>query len=344
MSNIVAWHANPSADGSAYYRMIVPIEALAGQQNPHDFSFVASIRDGDFAWADVVLAQRIASIELATEWLRRSQENAARLVYDVDDDLFSVPEDSPAFETYVGHSRIAMEWAMGAAHHLIASTDVLARKMRRYNDDVRVAPNCVPDYLIELGRELERGKLEEWRQNSAESHDRWPIVGWAGSATHAGDMATSAKGLAYLPSTFPARWHSIGGHKLPIESPHYRHTPWLRTVPAYYNRIDFDIALIPLADTEFNESKSDIKAREMAAMGIPVVCADHPVYRRTVLHGVTGFLYSSAEEMTEYLHQLVFDHRLRVTMGSNARAMAKNQFVISKNLATWQAAIIRKES
>jgi hypothetical protein len=39
------------------------------------------------------------------------------------------------------------------------------------------------------------------------------------------------------------------------------------------DNIDADIALAPIADTEFNYAKSDLKLLEMSALGLPTICS-----------------------------------------------------------------------
>ncbi|MBQ7479711.1 MAG: hypothetical protein IJT01_12595, partial [Selenomonadaceae bacterium] len=65
-----------------------------------------------------------------------------------------------------------------------------------------------------------------------------------------------------------------------------------------------DIALLPLHDTEFNRTKSDLKFIESAGHGAVVL--DSPtVYRATVRDGRTGFLYHTPGEFAERLRFLV---------------------------------------
>lgn len=333
MSKILAWHANPALDGSAYYRMLLPFEALAESLQRTEVKFSNTVYPQDLDWADILVGQRVADMGLTTEWLQWAERRSPRLVYDLDDDLLNVDKESPAHAVYgPPESRAALQWAIGSAHHLIVSTRALADRMAVYSMDIRVAPNCVPSWLKPIERPS--GKV--------------PIVGWAGSSTHAGDIATIADELRSVSFVLGLRadWHTIGGHRFHVQGAHYRHTEWTPGVAAYLKAIDFDICVIPLADTKFNESKSDIKAREMAALGIPVIAANHPVYRNTVLDGVTGWLYDSPVEMSAAVRTLVNDRSLRERMGKAARQLAEAEFMIDnpRNLQAWSAALIRERA
>lgn len=334
MSRVLAWHADPGRDGSAFYRIFTPLEALAEAPGPHEIRLRSILREEDVTWSNVTLAQRIADISAMSEWARlAAQDNGPRLVIDVDDDLFSISPDSPAAPAYGRTEQTALRMALGCSHHVVASTEPLAQRMREYHPDVRVAPNCVPGWLLKRVRTV---------------HEERPVIGWAGSATHAEDIATIAPAIEALSERLgtSAAWRTAGGHRFPISrsAGGYLHDPWIPSVRDYLMRFTIDIGIIPLADTEFNQSKSDVKAREFAAMGTPVVAADHPVYRNTVRHGVTGFLYRTPEEMAGYVRELVDDYQLRAGMSSRARRYAGEHFVITKqgNLDAWQAAIMRK--
>ena len=72
------------------------------------------------------------------------------------------------------------------------------------------------------------------------------------------------------------------------------------------------------------------------ALGIPVICSDHEVYRDTVIDGVTGFLVKD-NEFADKLDLLANDHALREIMGKNAREAAQ-AYTIENNWHKWDAA------
>jgi Glycosyl transferases group 1 len=334
MSKILAWHGNPMADGSAYYRMLLPLKALAESLPRTDIKFSNTVYPEHLDWADILIGQRVAKMELATEWVQWAARRSPRLVYDLDDDLLNVDPKSPAYGAYGPYTnRAALQWAMGSAHHLVVSTQALADRMDTYNTDIRVAPNCVPSWLLGIKR----------------PDHAFPVVGWAGSATHEADIATVHNTLTMAAERLGCVWHTIGGRpwwSAGVCRFEYRHDEWMPGVEAYLHQVDFDICVIPLAETTFNESKSDIKAREMAALGIPVVAADHPVYRDTVINGVTGYLYKSQAGLMAALQSLVHSRSLREGLGAGARRLAEAEFMIDnpKNLQRWSSALLRERA
>ena len=55
-------------------------------------------------------------------------------------------------------------------------------------------------------------------------------------------------------------------------------------------RRGWDIGIAPLVDSPFNRSKSAIKAMDYAALGLPVLASDMPVFRGSLADGPGGML------------------------------------------------------
>ncbi len=90
-----------------------------------------------------------------------------------------------------------------------------------------------------------------------------------------------------------------------------------------------DIALLPLADTEFDRAKTDLKFIECAARGT-VVLASPVVYGKTVRDGETGFLYRSPEEFAARLRLLITDHGRRREMARAAYDYVREERMLSR--------------
>ena len=91
-----------------------------------------------------------------------------------------------------------------------------------------------------------------------------------------------------------------------------------------------DIALLPLRDTEFNRSKSDLKFIECAAGGA-VVLASPVVYSKTIEEGRTGFIYRDDREFVTKLNLLVKNRNLRRMVAESAYAYVKRERLMSQH-------------
>ena len=91
-----------------------------------------------------------------------------------------------------------------------------------------------------------------------------------------------------------------------------------------------DISLLPLHDTEFNRTKSDLKFIESAAHGA-VVLASPTVYQESVRDGRTGFLYHDPQEFAQRFRQLVEDTQLRWEMAEEAYRYVRSERLLSQH-------------
>lgn len=76
---------------------------------------------------------------------------------------------------------------------------------------------------------------------------------------------------------------------------------------------------------------------EAQVAGIPAVVTDVVGNRDVVIHGVTGYIASSADEMVGYLAMLRDDRQLREQMGATARQLAIRRFSMSAIFRQWHA-------
>ncbi|MDH5314848.1 MAG: hypothetical protein OEW44_00090 [Gemmatimonadota bacterium] len=272
--------------GCGWYRIALPLQQL--RQHGHTITMGTNLADQRWGQAapdrpDVLIGQRVHLPGPSALWsslAARPGPMRPALVYEIDDDPFSVPPDNPAYGEFRAQ-RANFERNLAAADLVTVSTYPLAEVARRYNPNVVVLPNCVPSWLVDIGdARLAQPVLDV------------PIVGWAGSPTHLADWRGSgaAAGVAHAMRRGAAGLHLIGqgarsvlaGHKVPG----LRESGWLHTTAAHLRRIDFTIGLAPLVDNAFNRSKSDIKILEYAALGIPWIASGVGPYETSPAPGM----------------------------------------------------------
>ncbi len=91
-----------------------------------------------------------------------------------------------------------------------------------------------------------------------------------------------------------------------------------------------DISLLPLSDTLFNRSKSDLKFIESAGHGAAVL-ASPTVYQATVRDGETGFLYRDPRAFAERLALLVENRQTRQKLAAAAYRYVKENRLLSQH-------------
>ena len=317
-------------DGCSYYRLVLPLTTLA-EDPGMDLDLVvgrglpSSVRDGS-SGVDVVVSQRLIEPRVVDAWQQMATDGRT-LVVDYDDDHFSLRDDNPAWrnpssnwpnkEAWDREWLPAMERAIAAATLVTCSTDYLANVLRQHSDKVVVLPNRIDAGLFAADQPL-RGPGEHLR------------VGWAGSATHDKDWAQAAPHIAHGLRKVPDSEMVMMGHDYGPAVGHRRSSfrPWQVDMTAYYNSMtDLHVGLAPLANDQFNRSKSCVKALEYAALGIPVIASDVGSYHDFVQHGVTGFLVKNSHEWSRYIRMLGSDEGLRRQMGAAAREVAREHTV-----------------
>ena len=297
--------------------MILPLSEL--KRNGWDAAWREGVPPQEADRYPVIVAQRLDKPEALPIW-RRSRLSH-RLVYETDDDWFSVPpERFSSFSNGRGVFLDSVIHAAQVADIVTVSTPPLAEVMARETGhrDVRVLENCIPAALLGLERNRNRRKV---------------IAGWQGGASHEKDVAMIAPALRHFTDRHKrAELHFMGCDFSGLTGRRARVTGWVPVNAGldYYRGIDFDIGLAPLTGTIFDQSKSSIKALEYMALGIPVLASDCEPYRGVVIDGVNGYLIRRQADWGRRLHELACDEAARAEMGAKARETARAHTIESR--------------
>lgn len=333
--------------GCMYYRMHVPLTELA--RHGHEVTFRSGgnergntpITLAEMQEHDIIVGQRFNHYKGMGTW-RRARGPRSRLVYEIDDDVFSVtPVNWQAYHVYSQPEvREAVMHQAQVADLITVTTEHLAAVMREEtgNPNVAVLPNCIPGWVLDLDRE---------------QRER-PAAGWAGGASHGSDVGLIVSAVRRFLRRFPGWDFQLGGTDFSesflnpagrTRKPYpladrVTYVPWIPVYEdprGYYETASFDIGLAPLLGTPFDLSKSNVKVLEYAARGIPSVATDCEVYRSFIRHGENGFLVRREHEWLSYMSELAGDDALRAKMGATAREDAR-AWTIEANWKRWEQA------
>jgi GT2 family glycosyltransferase/glycosyltransferase involved in cell wall biosynthesis len=241
--------------------------------------------------ADFVLVQRHAvPSDQASSFLDELRHRDLPLVLDLDDHLLASHHgDAEHFAAQVESMRVLLE----AAALVTVSTPALAATIGELCRRVVVVPNQLDERLFLTGT-----GGEPPGPAPAESYRPIRLV-YAGSPSHADDLAFLREVMAQLRSELPGRFELdvVGGEPASTGQAWYRR----REIPAgqasYPDyvallrswRADWDIGVAPLLDSPFNRHKSDLKFLEYTGLGMPGVYSDVEPYA-TVVDGRTGLV------------------------------------------------------
>lgn len=356
MTRVVFWK-NGDNDGCSFYRCDEPARALneltRGRRHLNQcFPDVSALStkvmpDSVYMDADVIVGQRIAEDGPTELWRRLSTGELGvrpKLVYEIDDDLLSVPESfGPVHTTYADPQRRVNIIANIHRADVVTTTNAhLAEQIDRITTgkDIRVIPNYVPARFVAHTVPERTGPL---------------VIGWAGSGSHREDFEQVIEPLCSVLRKHDVQVRIVGPDyanrlRAPVASVselmngsnHVQHTPWVDGVPAYYNALDFHVGIAPLVDNTFNRSKSDVKLKEYAARGIASVASDVGPYRHEVNDGspvphlsVTG---RQGSTWLEWLEVLIEEPGVVAIERDDALAWAREN-PLEKHIGLWEAAV-----
>jgi glycosyltransferase involved in cell wall biosynthesis len=311
---VIGWLGDYSACG--HYRLHLPF---------HQHSW--GITDRAITDADVIVAQRAVTGGATKYFQRVCADDTKTAVLDLDDDLLHLDPSNPAYRYYSDPAQQHRLIENATRAQLVTvSTEPLARVYRQYTDAVIVLPNYIPEDLLTIDRP---------------AGDR-VVIGWAGTATHARDFGELAKPLRRVLQKYADRveFHCLGTdytHRVQSRRGHTRFTGWVDVVEDYYNLVDFDIGLAPLFSSPFNECKSDLRLKELAAFGIPTIASDFGPYATAMQQGCPAVPARTHKDWERALGELVEDTERRIQLGKQARVWA-TQHTIEANAYRWKQA------
>lgn len=336
--NVAVYPADDGGCGS--YRIIWPAETLRVQgadvriSRPGDPDQIRAVFIDDPAPrvcdvvapdADVVVLQRPLKRELA-DAIPHLQARGVRVVVEIDDDFSCVhprnvswrhvhPRESP--DRNFQH----LQRACRQADHVVCTTPALAARYGRHGR-VSVVPNHVPGCYLDV---------------QVEPHDGL-YVGWSGSIdTHPDDLQETGGVMQQALDSAGATMAVVGTGVGVKRALRLREAPvacgWVPIDEYPVAMANFDVGIVPLQPSKFNEAKSALKMMEMAAVGVPVIASPTADNRRMHRAGV-GDMAGRPREWGVKLRALLASPDARAASAERGRD-AMRRFTIEGNADRW---------
>jgi hypothetical protein len=275
---------------SAHVRVVRRTEHLArtGTAEVRQVDPVAFVDGTDATGYQAVLVQRDAlPRDLVAPFLAAAAERRTRTAAEVDDDFFTESgRDRLARAEYDPDRLASIDALVRGADLVVVSTEELAALVRPLAHRVVVVRNALDPTIWTPGEPVTDD------DRPADEHR----VLYMGTLTHGADLALLRDVFTDLtaPDGTPIRLEVIGVTEDADEPSWYRrvevpdgHYPaFARWLVDHRERWRAGVA--PLRDEEFNRAKSDLKALEYTALGLPAVVSDRPSYRDARGHGVVA--------------------------------------------------------
>lgn len=280
--------------------------------------------------SDIIVMQRPDQPESIALGMALREMCNAPLVFEVDDNIYDVAENSTAYKYWYPGSPLfeVAELLMRNADAITVSTNELVDVYKHLNSNIYVLQNCQDP--------------TDWKNIVRPKPEDKIVIGWAGSATHYDDIYLVRRAIKRILRNNPNVVFRMLGFKpdffeknpqIEIETNFSLVQNWTPRLA----KLRFDIGIAPVVDRPFNRGKSNIKWQEYAMLEIPTVASKVGPYR-SIRHGEDGYLATTEDEWVFYLEKLIKDAKLRRTIGKAAKQTVLNEYNIEKNISQWDVA------
>jgi len=275
---------------------------------------------------DVVVLHRVPLDDAIHETIRQAHALRRPVVFDTDDLIFDLPM-VPWIRGLEKANKEEVDWfientrrcraTLDRCDLAFASTEYLAKHLRRLGKRALVVRNCLSQDLIRISeRAISKRRLQD---------DKVVLGYFSGTNTHDRDFVEASEAIITCLEDIPslelmvvgplemdARYAAFGDRIRRLDL-----VPW-QELPELIAQVDINLAPLELGNP-FCESKSELKYLEAAVVAVPTVATPTSAYSYAIQHRRNGLLASNREEWETSLRLLISDQGLRARIGENAR-------------------------
>lgn len=348
-STRVAFLAVQPEYGTFRYRCFNPVDAL----NKHSERVSASYFfykdlysiDNLANYADTLVVSRCPYDANLDRLFRRFKNDDKKIIFDIDDLVFDAKHASlvasnlgyplekadlnnwTAFVSSIGAS-------IDASDEIVTTNNYLGSQISGSTSaPIHVVPNTFNDAQQQISDSL---------CLSAKESTRGLKIGYfSGSSSHSQDFSVVKNQIRkFLEISKDSRLTVVGHLEIPPElsavNAQISVKPFMDFLSMQRELRNVDLNIVPLQESLFAWSKSELKFFEAALVETPTLASRNPVFSQSIDDGTTGFLAESAE----WLDSLVAINRLQeeklTGIGRAARKIALENYSPKKLALKWE--------
>jgi len=290
--------------------------------------------------AEVVIVQRTAvpDVDEAKRLVQSISKSGARLFVDTDDAFGDLDPTHPQYDLQKQRSE-ALDYVIGHAEEVWVSTPKLEQNYVDIAKRTKVVYNTI-----------DRNVWSRYAQKKVDHVEPGSILKmiYMGTATHSGDFAMILPALEALHEKYPGQFQlTVVGVATNLENSY----PWIEvrkpTSALYPDFIDwlnqqeqFDVGLSPLENSNFNQSKSDIKCLDYLACGIHPVVSDVEPYANSELDGLITRVSNTKDAWLKELESII-EHKKEYRLHRESHVLKGYEYIEKKRQADQAAKAIK---
>jgi glycosyltransferase involved in cell wall biosynthesis len=269
--------------------------------------------------SDIMVCQRVHTDEGLCTILAIRDKWKKKLLLEIDDNALGVDSSNPGYSS-VHPGSIAEKCfltQLKESNGVITTTEYLRTLYKEHNPKVWIVPNGM-DFNV-------------WDKLKAPKKDKKIRIGWEGALHHMQDLTILSDVVPKILNKYKnVEFHFFGFMPdfLKTDRCFVHDVVDISQYPKTLRKLNFDISLAPLLDSEFNRGKSNIRVLESGAMAVPVVASAGTKlpYERVIGNSLGGFVARNTQEWVDRLSSLIESEGLRCQMGGSLYDYVKKNY------------------
>jgi len=307
-----------SEKGACYqYRVNNPMQAL--DQGRFGTQFSEKWKPEFQQAGDIFTFQRNSTKESIQIIYQLHKRNRAT-VYDMDDDIFQIPESNPVHDLYLHSPHIPWHQVIGMryATAVTVSCQRLKEVYEPINKNIHVLPNCLDDWKGIYPLLADNGRIRLF---------------WGGSPTHSADLDLIRSVLVDL-----SKKHGETIEIIIMGSDSEKFACPITYMPfgpySFFQGVMFSchIGLAPMSDSLFNLGKSDLRLKELGASHLPIVASKFGEYDK---EESGALLCKTKNEWYEAIDKLIVNEQFRKSQAEICHKWAMS-WTINQHVHLWE--------
>jgi glycosyltransferase involved in cell wall biosynthesis len=196
------------------------------------------------------------------EWLQRQRKvTGVFTVFDLEDFLPAMPVNHPAHDKLPKEILKSLRSTINQVDRLVVASETMAESCAGFHDDIRVVPTLLCS--------------NQWSNLTILNNPQEKMrIGWFGDATNNTDLEIIHKLIGQFADRVDWVFYGYCPPSLRPLIAEFHAAVRPEFYPQKLASLNLDLALVPMADTDWNRNMSYVRLLEFGVCGVPVICSD----------------------------------------------------------------------